>query len=56
MIFATTNNQAFAITNDLINYRTWNEEELMQRHENLVQSALMMFGLAQASGWQTAAE
>ncbi len=56
VIFATTNHQAFPITNDLTNYELWTERELLQRHEKLVRSALAVLGLAPAIAWPRAAE
>jgi hypothetical protein len=56
VIFATTNHQAFPITNDLTNYESWAEYELLQRHEQMVRSALAVLGLAPAIAWPRAAE
>ncbi len=56
VIFTTTHNQAFPITNDLTNYETWDERELLRRHERMVRSALTLLGLAPAIAWSTAAE
>ncbi len=56
VIFAVTNNQAFPITNDLTNYESWSEQELIQRQQKLVKLAMGMLGLAPAIAWPAAAE
>lgn len=56
VMFSTTGSQAFPITADLTGYHSWEERELMARHQKLVASACEVLGLAPAVGWFRAAE
>jgi hypothetical protein len=56
VIFAAVNNQAFPITIDLTHYDSWNERDLVQRHQKLVKLALGVLGVAPAVAWPEAAE
>jgi hypothetical protein len=55
-MFSGTNSQAFPITNDLTGYGSWEEYELLQRHQKLVGLACEMLGLGPAVAIQEAAE
>jgi hypothetical protein len=56
VIFGKTSSQSFPLTNDLIHYESWTEDELRARHEKLVNLSFEMLGLAPVLAWHVAAE
>ena len=55
-MFAGVSSQAFPITNDLTGYNSWDEDELLKRHQKLVGLACQMLGLPPAFALHEAAE
>jgi len=54
--FGMRNAQSFPLTIELARYESWDEDELLERHERLVNAAFEMLGLAPPVGWSAAAE
>lgn len=56
VMFSGVNSQAFPITNDLTGYNSWEEHELLHRHQKLVMLVCEMLGLAPALAMHEKAE
>ncbi len=56
VIFNLASGQSFPLTNDLGQYETWTEEDLLDRHHRLVERASRMLLLTPIIDWQEAAE